>query len=70
MQIRNVVKNHQVAKSIVNAAWYQFRQWLDYCGIVFGVATVAVLPQYTSQRCSCCGHLVKTSLSQSAMPTS
>ncbi|MCH9055011.1 transposase [Synechococcus sp. PCC 6716] len=27
------------------------------------VVTVAVPPQCTSQTCSCCGHLVKTSLS-------
>ncbi len=63
VQIRNVVKTHQVAKSIVDAAWYQFRQWLDYVGTVFGVVTVAVPPQYTSQTSSCCGHWVKTSLS-------
>ncbi|WP_448534081.1 zinc ribbon domain-containing protein [Parathermosynechococcus lividus] len=48
---------------MVDAAWYQFRQWLDYFGTVFGVVTVAVPPQYTFQTCSCCGHLVKTSLS-------
>ncbi|WP_448527298.1 RNA-guided endonuclease InsQ/TnpB family protein [Parathermosynechococcus lividus] len=63
VQIRNVVKTHQVAKSIVDAAWYQFRQWLDYFGTVFGVVTVAVPSQYSSQTCSCCGHLVKMSLS-------
>ncbi|WP_448526126.1 hypothetical protein [Parathermosynechococcus lividus] len=49
VQIRNVVKTHQVAKSIVDAAWYQFRQWLDYFGIVFGVVTVAV-PPHTNKK--------------------
>lgn len=62
LQIKNLVKTHKLAKSIVDAAWYQFRQWVEYFGKVFGVATVAVPPQYTSQTCSCCGNLVKKSL--------
>jgi putative transposase len=30
---------------------------------VYGVATVAVAPQYTSQNCSSCGEVVKKTLS-------
>jgi putative transposase len=63
LQIRNMVKNHHLAKSISDAAWGEFRRWVEYFGKVFGVATVAVAPQYTSQTCSNCGEGVKKSLS-------
>jgi putative transposase len=63
LQIRNMVKNHHLAKSISDAAWGDFRRWVEYFGKVFGVATVAVAPQYTSQNCSNCGEMVKKSLS-------
>ena len=63
LQIRNMVKNHHLAKSISDAAWGDFRRWVEYFGKVFGVATVAVAPHYTSQNCSSCGETVKKSLS-------
>ncbi len=57
------VKNRHLAKSISDAAWTQFREWVEYFGKVFGVVTVAVLPHYTSQNCSNCGKVVKKTLS-------
>jgi putative transposase len=63
LPIRNMVKNHHLAKSISEAAWDDFRRWVEYFGKVFGVATVAVAPQYTSQDCSNCGETVKKTLS-------
>ena len=63
LKVKNMVKNHHLAKSISDAAWTQFRQWVEYFGKVFGVITVAVLPHYTSQNCSTCGEVVKKSLS-------
>ena len=63
LQVRNMVKNRQLSKSISDAAWSAFRQWVEYFGKVFGVATVAVPPHYTSQNCSNCGEVVKKSLS-------
>jgi putative transposase len=64
LQVRNMVKNRRLSKSISDAAWSNFRQWLEYFGKVFGVATVAVVPHYTTQDCSSCRTLVKKSLSQ------
>ena len=29
------VKNHHLAKSISDAGWYQFTQWLDYFGKIY-----------------------------------
>jgi len=63
LQVRNMVKNHKLAKSISDVAWSQFAQWLQYLGKVFGKTVVAVEPQYTSQDCSTCGNTVKKSLS-------
>ena len=63
LQVRNMVKNHRLAKSISDASWSMFRQWLEYFGQVFGVPVVAVPPQYTSQDCSNCGTTVKKTLS-------
>ena len=62
--VRNMVKNRRLAKSISDAAWSAFRNWLEYFGKVFGVATVAVPPHYTSANCSNCGEVIKKSLSQ------
>jgi putative transposase len=63
LRIKNMVKNHCLAKSMNDASWYQFRVWLEYFGKVFGRITIAVNPQYTSQECSRCGEVVKKSLS-------
>ncbi|AFW96646.1 transposase [Anabaena sp. 90] len=63
LRIKNMVRNHCLAKSINDASWYQFRVWLEYFGKVFKRVTVAVNPQYTSLECSSCGEVVKKTLS-------
>ena len=63
LQVRNMVKNHKLAKSISDAAWSQFAQWLEYFGNMYGKTVIAVPPQYTSQDCSSCGNTVKKTLS-------
>jgi len=63
LRIKNLVKNHCLAKSINDASWYQFRKWLEYFGVKLGKVTIAVNPAYTSQKCSSCGSVVKKSLS-------
>ncbi|NEQ63698.1 MAG: transposase, partial [Moorea sp. SIO4A1] len=63
LRVKNLVKNHCLAKSINDAGWYQFRKWLEHFGTKFDRITVAVNPAYTSQNCSECGEVVKKSLS-------
>jgi len=64
LQVRNMVKNHHLAKSIGDAGWRAFLTWLGYLAHVYGKVAVAVPPQYTSQECSHCGERVKKSLSE------
>lgn len=61
--IRNMLKNHCLAKSIADASWSKFRKWLEYFAKKFGNLAVAVPPHYTSQECSQCKRVVKKSLS-------
>lgn len=63
LQLRNLLKNHGLAKSIGDASWYVFREWIEYFAGKFGKMAVAVAPHYTSQQCSNCGHIVKKTLS-------
>jgi putative transposase len=63
LQVKNLVKNHHLAKSIHDAGWSQFTHWLDYYGKVWDKAVVSVPPQYTTQDCSNCGHRVVKTLS-------
>ncbi len=63
LKVRNMVKNHKLAKSISDAAWYKFREWLEYFGKIYGVPVIAVESKYTSQNCSNCGEKVIKTLS-------
>jgi putative transposase len=64
LQVRNMVRNHHLAKSIMDASWTQFRTFLEYYARVYGRVVIAIPPQFTSQDCSNCGKRVKKSLSE------
>jgi putative transposase len=63
LQIRNMVRNHKLAKSIHDAAWGQFLNWVKSYAIMHGVEVIAVPPHYTSQDCFGCGARVQKTLS-------
>jgi putative transposase len=63
LNVKNMVKNRHLAKSISDAGWSTFRRWLEYFGYKYGKVTVAVAPHNTSQNCSSCGQKVQKSLS-------
>ncbi|MGB3510479.1 MAG: transposase [Microcoleaceae cyanobacterium] len=63
LKIANLVKNHRLAKSISDASWGQFTEWLDYYAKLHGIVCIAVPPHFTSQDCSNCGQTVQKSLS-------
>lgn len=64
LKIANLVRNHTLAKSISDAAWGRFLEWVKYYGTLHQVPVIAVPPQFTSQACSGCGTIVKKSLSE------
>lgn len=55
LKVKNLQKNHCLAKSIANASWYQFRSMLEYKCAWYGKQLIVVNPSYTSQICSACG---------------
>jgi putative transposase len=63
LNVKGLVRNRHLAKSISNAGWSTFRAWVEYFGHKYGKVTVAVPPHNTSQNCSNCGKKVKKSLS-------
>jgi len=63
LNVKGLVRNRHLAKSISDVAWSTFRQWLEYFGYKYGKVTVAVPPHNTSQNCSNCGEKVQKSLS-------
>ncbi len=63
LNIRNMVKNRHLAKSIHDAGWGTFLRWVKIYGTMHRIAVIAVPAQYTSQACSECGTLVKKTLS-------
>jgi putative transposase len=58
-----MVKNPKLSKSIADAAWSQFFDYLCSKAEEAGRMVVRVSPAYTSQRCSCCGHTQQMPLS-------
>lgn len=63
LQVKNLVRNSKLSKSISDAGWTQFRRWVEYFGWKMGRITIAVPPQFTSQDCPSCGKRIKKSLS-------
>jgi putative transposase len=55
LQIRNMVHNRHLAKSILDAGWGYFRQQLESKAAEAGRTVVVVPPAYTSKTCSGCG---------------
>jgi len=63
LNVRNMVRNHYLAKSIHDAAWSMLLGMIGYKAEEAGSRIAKVGPEYTSQECSGCGVLVKKSLS-------
>lgn len=58
---RNVRAKTGLNRSILDAAWSEFGRQLEYKLAWRGGALIRVNPAYTSQRCSCCGHVAPES---------
>jgi len=56
LNIKGMVKNHHLAKSISDAGWGQFIMIVVFKAEEAGRTVIKVNPSYTSQDCSRCGH--------------
>jgi putative transposase len=63
LSIKDMMKNHQLAKSIGDAAWRQLIQYTQYKAEWAGRVCELVDPRGTSQRCSGCQTVVQKDLS-------
>jgi putative transposase len=63
LNIRAMLKNHCLAKSIADAAWSQLVNFTSYKAENAGRKCIQVNPRNTSQMCSRCGEIVKKDLS-------
>ena len=64
LQIPNMVRNHHLSKSILNASWSKLIQFSSYKASNAGKSVELIDPRGTTQRCSGCGSVVKKSLSE------
>lgn len=64
LNIKNMIEGSHFAKSIADASWNQFRQFLTYKAAEAGRKLGVVNPAYTSQICSKCGHLERKELTE------
>ena len=59
LNVKGMVKNHYLAKSISDASWSMFRNVLTQKAESAAREIIAVNPAYTSQDCHACGHRAK-----------
>ncbi len=61
LSVRNMVRNHSLAKSISDAGWFEFRRQLEYKADWYGREVIAIDRWYPSSKtCSACGHLLSS----------
>ena len=58
LNVTNLLKNHKLAYSIVDASWGTFFVLLQQKAELYGKEYVRVPAQYTTQTCSHCGHVM------------
>jgi putative transposase len=58
LTVRNMIRNHSLARAISDASWAELRAMLEYKANWYGRAVMAVDRFYPSSKtCSACGHL-------------
>ena len=62
LQVLNMVQNHSLAKSIMDASWGAFLDILEEKAERAGHQVIRVNPRFTSQKCFKCGEIVQKSL--------
>lgn len=61
LSVRNMVRNHSLARAVSDASWSSFRSMLEYKADWYGREVIAIDRFYPSSKtCSACGHIVDT----------
>jgi putative transposase len=61
LNVRNMVKNHSLARAISDASWSELRRQLEYKAAWYGRTVVAIDRWYPSSKtCSTCGRIVES----------
>jgi putative transposase len=60
LNVRGMIKNHKLAKSISDAAFYEFKRQLEYKSKLSG-SNIVLADRFfpSSKTCSCCGYIYK-----------
>ena len=57
LSVKNMVKNHKLARSINSVYWSKFFEMLEYKSVWYGSTVVRIPTNYpSSQTCGCCGY--------------
>lgn len=64
LNIKGMVHNHHLAKSINDASWGNFIRMLEYKAVTSGSKLIKVNPKNTSKTCSRCGTIVDMPLNK------
>lgn len=57
LNVKDMMRNHELAQSIASVSWYKFFTMLKYKGEWYGNKIISVPTMYpSSQTCSCCGY--------------
>ena len=64
---KNIRQKVGLNRAILDQAWYEFRQQLEYKLCWRGGQLIPVSPQYTSQCCPACGHTAKENRTTQAL---
>jgi putative transposase len=64
LNVKSMLNNHWMAKSISDASWSNFIRCLEYKAVKSGSKLVKVNPRNTSKTCSKCGTIIEMPLSK------
>ena len=57
LKVKNMMRNHRLAKSIASVSWSKFFDMLEYKAMCYGNDIIRIPAMYpSSQTCSCCGY--------------